>query len=261
MKRQLNVGLPIFFAAVFALIGGASAADWQVVRMSGDVVVEIAGARPVSLSSGEILPAGGTLKTGDNSRAVLMRDQQQMIVGANAVVAIPAGANDQQFTTVLQEAGVVEFTVDKRKVKHFAVQTPYLAAVVKGTHFAVGVFKASGVVKVAGGVVEVTDLLTGEFVDVFPGQEAAAKMGQGLSVSGEGKIAPVQQGTPGGARAATGLGVGTGIGSTVSAAVKGVGAASALGLGNGGVSNSANGNVGGNSGGSGNSNAGGNGKP
>ena len=41
-------------------------------------------------------------------------------------------------------------------------------------------------------MVEVTDLLTGEFVDVFPGREATAKMGQGLSVSGEGKIAPVE---------------------------------------------------------------------
>jgi hypothetical protein len=267
MNRQLKTGLPVFCAALFALVVGAAAADWSVVKMSGNVVVEVAGARPVSLTTGEVLPAGGTLTTGENSRAVLMRGQQQMIVGSNAVVAIPAGSTDSQFTTVLQKAGVVEFSVDKRNVQHFAVQTPYLAAVVKGTHFAVGVFKASGVVKVASGLVQVTDLLTGEFVDVAPGQQATAKLGGELSVTGEGKIAPIQQGAPfgGGARAATGLGVGIGIGPTVSAAVKGVGAATALGLGNGssnasnGSSNASNGS-GNASNGSGNA-SNGNGKP
>jgi hypothetical protein len=91
---------------------------------------------------------------------------------------------------------VVEFNVDKRKVKHFAVETPYLAAVVKGTHFVVGAYGTSGVVKVARGRVEVTDLRTGQHVDVVPGQQATVTNGNGLQIGGAGALDTIEPGKP-----------------------------------------------------------------
>ena len=243
MTRFLRTVLSCLFIAGFG-VGGATAAEWLVVQTSGDVVIAVAGARPASLTPGASLPAGGVLATGKASRAMLVRGEEQIIVGPNATIAIPEGATDSQFTTILQGAGVVEFTVEKRNVRHFAVETPHLAAVVKGTHFAVGVFATSSVVKVARGRVEVTEFATGQVVDVLPGQQAISKRGWEFSVEGEGALSPIRQGEPaspgeageGGALASVGIGVdvvgaGNGIGATVNTAVQGVGAAAAFGIG------------------------------
>ncbi len=197
MKRRSSAALSWLLMALVALAASAAAAaDWQVVQMSGNVVVEADGARPVSLSTGEALPPGGVLKTGDNSRAMLVRAQEQMIVGPNAVVALPPGPSDRQFTRIVQAAGVVEFTVEKKNVQHFSVTTPELAAVVKGTHFAVGVFGTGDVVKVARGRVEVTGLKSGQVVDVTAGQQATVRPGGAIAITGQGPLAPILQGAP-----------------------------------------------------------------
>jgi hypothetical protein len=197
MKRPLSAALSWLCVAMIALAASAAAAaDWSVVQMSGKVVVEVAGARPVSLSSGETLPPGGVLRTGDNSRAMLVRDQDQMVVGPNTVVALPPGARDHQFTRIVQAAGVVEFDVEHRNAPHFSVTTPELAAVVKGTHFAVGVFGSGDVVKVARGRVEVTGLKSGQVVDVTAGQQATVRPGGAISITGQGPLAPILQGAP-----------------------------------------------------------------
>jgi len=197
MKRPPTAALSWLCIAMIALAASAAAAaDWSVVQMSGKVVIEVAGARPVSLSTGETLPPGGVLRTGANSRAMLVRNQDQMIVGPNAVVALPRGASDPQFTRIVQAAGVVEFDVEHRNVPHFSVTTPQLAAVVKGTHFAIGVFGSGDVVKVARGRVEVTGLESGQVVDVVAGQQATVRPGGALSITGQGPLAPILQGAP-----------------------------------------------------------------
>ncbi len=214
MTRFITIALSVLFITAFGSPGVATAAEWSVVRASGEVVIQIAGAQPASLTNGETLPPGGVLRTGANARAVLVRAQEQMIVGPNSVVALPPGPEDRQFTTIVQAAGVVEFSVEKRNVKHFAVTTPQLAAVVKGTHFVVGAFNSGGVVKVASGRVEVTALQSGQVTDVTANQEAVIHPGGTLTLSGSGPFADILQGASpldgssaaGGTQAANGVG-------------------------------------------------------
>src|SRR5690606_32440773 len=104
-------------------------------------------------------------------RAKLMRGDQIMIVSPDTVVALPAQRG--RVTKILQSVGRIEFEVDSRKVRHFSVETPYLAAAVKGTRFTVDVRRGSASVGVKRGRVEVTDLKSGDRVDVMPGQRSS----------------------------------------------------------------------------------------
>ncbi len=139
----------------------AAGADWSVAQMSGRVTIAVAGAQAVALKRDTVLHSGGVLRTGAASRALLMRNTEAMSVGPNAAIAIPGSGNNSGFTTILQNGGVVTFNVDKRNVQHFSVETPYLAAVVKGTEFSVEVTPAGSAVRVNRGVVEVTALRNG----------------------------------------------------------------------------------------------------
>jgi hypothetical protein len=85
--------------------------------------------------------------------------------------------------------------VEKKNVPHFEVETPYLAAVVKGTKFTVSVDAGGAAVHVMEGVVETIDLDTGDVGMIHPGQTAQTRAGKGngLTVSGPG-VEPVQRG-------------------------------------------------------------------
>ncbi len=210
MRRQaFALVLPAAF--VVALLTGARAADWSVTQVSGEVWIGSPGVQLVSLGQGATLADGGSVVTGEDGRVLLRRGQEQIVVGPNSSITIPAD-DEEGFTTVLQRAGIVEFNVEKRGARHFEVETPYLAAVVKGTHFAVGAFAGSGVVKVARGRVEVSDPVSGQFVDVLPGQQAAITRNRGLSVTGAGKVQPLHQGQPFQTNPGLGLGRGVGLG-------------------------------------------------
>jgi FecR protein len=113
-------------------------------------------------------------------------------------VGLPAEQNDGLSTTIMQQAGSILLEVEKRNVKHFAVETPYLAAVVKGTQFNVTVKAASTSVEVHRGQVEVSDFKSGQIAQVMPGQVASTfEHGKGgLSLSGSGTFNPIEQGKP-----------------------------------------------------------------
>jgi hypothetical protein len=98
----------------------------------------------------------------------------------------------------VQQAGSILLEVEKRNVKHFEVETPYLAAVVKGTQFRVSVDAASTRIDVTRGQVEVADFRSGQIAQVMPGQAATAfAQGKpGLSLSGTGTFSPIEQGRP-----------------------------------------------------------------
>ena len=101
-------------------------------------------------------------------------------------------------TTITQQAGTILLEVERQNVKHFEVETPYLAAVVKGTQFQVSVDAAGSHVTVLRGQVEVADFKTGQIGQILPGQTAAAfsKGNTGLALSGPGRFYPVEQGAP-----------------------------------------------------------------
>jgi hypothetical protein len=188
-------------ALLVGTASGASAADdgvWSIRKASGEVWLATGGAQQVSLQQEETLKAGDTIRTGRNGRVLLVRGEETILISPNSVVGVPAEKTEGLSTTIIQQAGSILLEVEKRNVKHFEVETPYLAAVVKGTHFSVTVNAGNTQVGVLRGQVEVADFKTGQIAQVLPGQTATAfEHGKpGLSLSGSGSLNPIEQGKP-----------------------------------------------------------------
>lgn len=181
-------------STAFAADGGA----WTVSKSSGEVWLTSFGAQPASLKQEELLKPGDTVQTGRNGRVLLKRGEETMLISPNSVVGMPAENKEGLSTTIVQQAGSILLEVEKRNVKHFEVETPYLAAVVKGTQFRVTVNAGSTSVDVIRGQVEVADFRSGQIAQVMPGQHATAfTQGKvGLSLSGSGTFSPIEQGKP-----------------------------------------------------------------
>ncbi len=171
---------------------------WSVSKSSGEVWMTTTGAQPVSLKQEEILKPGDTVRTGHNGRVLLVRGEETILVSPNSVIGLPAEKKEGLATTIVQQAGSILLEVEKQNVKHFEVETPYLAAVVKGTQFRVSVNAASTSVDVFRGQVEVADFKSGQVAQVMPGQVATAfAYGKpGLSLSGSGTFNSIEQRKP-----------------------------------------------------------------
>lgn len=200
---MLGIGMrcALMAALVLGTTSGASAADdgiWSVRKSSGEVWLATSGAQQVSLNQEETLKPGDTIRTGRNGRVLLVRGEETILISPNSVVGVPVEKKEGLSTTIIQQAGSILLEVEKRNVKHFEVETPYLAAVVKGTHFSVTVGAGSTKVGVLRGQVEVSDFKTGQIAQVMPGQVATAfEHGKpGLSLSGSGTLNPIEQGKP-----------------------------------------------------------------
>ena len=190
----LSMALALSASSAFAGDGGS----WSVSKSSGEVWVTTSGAQPASLTQEEVLKPGDMIRTGRNGRVLLVRGEETMLISPNSVIGLPTDAKDGMSTTILQQAGSVLLEVEKRNVKHFEVETPYLAAVVKGTQFSVTVNAGSTSVAVSRGQVEVSDFKSGQIAQVLPGQTATSfEHGKvGLSLSGSGTFNPIEQGKP-----------------------------------------------------------------
>jgi hypothetical protein len=200
----LGSGLRGALAAMMLVLlagSGAMAADdgvWSVSKSSGEVWISTTGAQPASLKQEDTLKAGDTIRTGRNGRVLLVRGEETILIAPNSVIGVPTEKKDGLSTTILQQAGSILLEVEKKNVKHFEVETPYLAAVVKGTQFSVTVNAASTSVDVKRGQVEVSDFKSGQIALIMPGQAATsfANGKGGLSLSGSGTFNPVEQGKP-----------------------------------------------------------------
>jgi FecR protein len=171
---------------------------WSVSKSSGEVWMTTTGAQQVSLGQQDVLKPGDTIRTGRNGRVLLVRGEETILVSPNSVVGLPTEKRDGLSTTIVQQAGSILLEVEKRNVKHFEVETPYLAAVVKGTQFRVSVNETDTRIDVIRGQVEVADFRSGQIAQVLPGQAATAfAHGKpGLSMSGTGSFSPIEQGRP-----------------------------------------------------------------
>jgi hypothetical protein len=188
-------------ALALGAVSSAHAAEgeaWSVSKSSGEVWMTTTGAQQVSLGQEEVLKPGDTIRTGRNGRVLLVRGAETILVAPNSVIGLPTEKKDGLSTTIVQQAGSILLEVEKRNVKHFEVETPYLAAVVKGTQFRVSVNAGSARIDVIRGQVEVADFRSGQIAQVMPGQVATAfAQGKpGLSLSGSGTFSPIEQGRP-----------------------------------------------------------------
>lgn len=201
MLGRVGMRCALVAALILGTASGASAADddvWSVRKSSGEVWLATNGAQQVSLNQEGTLKPGDTIRTGRNGRVLLVRGEETILISPNSVVGLPAEKKVGLSTTIIQQAGSILLEVEKRNVKHFEVETPYLAAVVKGTQFSVTVGAGSTKVGVVRGQVEVSDFKTGQIVQVMPGQSATAfERGKpGLSLSGAGTFNPIEHGKP-----------------------------------------------------------------
>ena len=185
--------LPLYTVLMLmALLTVAAAADWKVAQTSGKVFIQQKGVQLVSLSKGGSLKAGSVVVTESNGRVKLVRGDQTMIVSPRSMVTLPAERGGK--TRILEGVGLVEYEVDHRQVRHFSVETPYLAAVVKGTKFRVKVYKGGASVAVLRGLVEVTNLQSGERINVLAGQMAFVDSPKGVTITGKGAVQPIKVG-------------------------------------------------------------------
>ena len=190
MSFRTLATIPLFTALMLmASLTIVAAADWKVAQTSGKVFIQQKGIQLVSLSKGGSLKSGSVVVTDRNGRVKLVRGDQTMIVSPNSVVTIPGDRGGR--TKILEAAGLIEYDVDHRKVRHFAVETPYLAALVKGTRFRVKVYKGGANVAVLRGLVEVTNLRSGERINVLAGQTAHVDSAKGISITGKGAVQPI----------------------------------------------------------------------
>jgi FecR protein len=191
---------PVLLAGILT-IGPALADDaspWRVSKSSGEVWMTTSGVQEASLTNEATLKPGDTIRTGRSGRVLLTRGEETMLVSPNSVIALPEHQKDGLSTTIIEQAGSILIQAEKRNVKHFQVETPYLAAVVKGTQFRVSVNAVGSTVEVIEGRVEVADFKSGQFALVLPGQAAkvAASGAGGLILGGPGRLSPIEKGTP-----------------------------------------------------------------
>jgi len=194
-RRILSIAL-VLGASSAAFAGDNSV--WSVGKSSGEVWVITTGAQHASLTQEEVLKPGDTIRTGRSGRVLLVRGKESILIAPNSVIGVPAERKEGMSTTILQQAGSILLEVEKRDVQHFEVETPYLAAVVKGTQFSVTVNPTSTSVEVRRGQVEVSDFKSGQIAQVLPGQVATSfEHGKGgLSLSGSGTFNRIEQGKP-----------------------------------------------------------------
>jgi len=130
--------------------------NWVVTQLTGDARVVHPGAQPASLKVNNQLAPGDTLMTGPTGRATLVRGGDYIIVAPRSELRLPSTPQPSGFTRVIQNLGTLLFKVQHTGVPHFAVDTPMLAAVVKGTTFTVVVDAHRSAVQVLQGVVQVS---------------------------------------------------------------------------------------------------------
>jgi hypothetical protein len=164
----------------------ALAAEWTVTKLRGTVLLLVDGAwEPIA--RGAIVPEHRVVRT-VQGRVTLQRGNETIDLGPQTQISIDDRGGPRPFTTVTQHFGHVQVEAEVKDVRHFAVQTPFLVAVVKGTRFVVKSGKRGASVDVRRGAVLVVDPDSSSSVTVGAGQSASTHAGQPLTVAGRGKL-------------------------------------------------------------------------
>src|SRR3569832_251742 len=179
--------------AAAILMGTTSAAfadDWTASKLFGNVLQLVDGQwQPVA--RGDVVPDGRVIRTVGFGRATFTRGNETVDVGANTQIQIFDEKRQKPFTTVKQYFGTVSVEAEVEQVQHFAVQTPYLAAVVKGTRFTVNSDDSGAVVSVQRGHVMVASYEDRSRETISVGQSANVGAVDGEVQVGSGDDAPV----------------------------------------------------------------------
>ncbi|MBP6014361.1 MAG: FecR domain-containing protein [Alphaproteobacteria bacterium] len=153
--RRTILAVLLTLQTLFAFAANADEARlaWRIIQSSGETMVSTGGIFPVALDPKAPLPNGTVVSTGPSGRMMLRRGGEQIALGPLSSITLTDGTN--LITRIRQNSGSVWFNVGKRTAPHFEVDTPYLAAIVKGTTFTVTIDDGGSTVAVQEGTVEV----------------------------------------------------------------------------------------------------------
>jgi hypothetical protein len=135
----------------------AQALEWRVSETSGPVSL-VNGDQKRAVTRGMKLQPGDAVHAGAGGRAVLVQGRDFVTVSANSRVTVPTADKATGFVKLLQDWGQALFKIEKKGTPHFGVNTPSLAAVVKGTTFSITVDRSGSSLQVTEGAVEVATL-------------------------------------------------------------------------------------------------------
>jgi len=193
LLEMLRLLTAILTAGLMLLPVAALADDWTADKLRGQVV-QFVDNQWQPLKRGMVVPDTRIIRTMKTGRVTFLRGSETIDLGPDTQIQIYDKAGKKPFTTVKQYFGVVAVEADVRNVQHFGVDTPFLAAVVKGTRFTVSSGKTGSSVAVRRGHVAVEDLHNHSQVTLSVGQTATidkmATKGE-IEVSGSGKLPTV----------------------------------------------------------------------
>ena len=177
------VRILLFFLFLAPFVAHASGDDWQVAKTTSQVRYTIDRKQWTNLRVGDVVPNKAWISTGPRGRVQLVRGVESIGFQPNTLAAIttkPGGFLSPRKTEVFQQVGELDLEIEKRSQPHTTVQTPYLAAVVKGTIFHVTVGKTKASVAVDRGLVQVTSFGSGQQANVGPRQSATVDRKSGM---------------------------------------------------------------------------------
>lgn len=179
--------LPALFCLLIACFSAALAAEdeaWVAARATDEVSYTLDNKTWLPLRKGTVVPNNAWISTGSRGRLQLVRGTESIAFHPNTLASVVTrGSGKNRKTEVNQHVGQIVLEIEKRQKPHTTVQTPFLAAVVKGTQFTVEVGAANAAVAVDQGVVEVTGFKSRERSNLTAGQKAAVTEA-GMSVEG-----------------------------------------------------------------------------
>lgn len=180
-------------SALFLLPIAAAADDWTADKLRGQVL-QLVDSQWQPLARGDVVPDSRLIRTTATGHVTFTRGTETIDVGPKTQLQIFDKGGAKPFTTVKQYSGSISVVADIRNVQHFGVDTPLLAAVVKGTRFTVTASKSASAVSVRRGHVAVEDLHNHHHVLLSAGQMATidtVKTQGDIAVSGSGKLPAV----------------------------------------------------------------------
>jgi hypothetical protein len=199
MKIIFGVMTPILLSLGSGALGAAPQ-QWRITETAGDVrLVDGGRARPAT--RGALLSSGSMIATGANSRAVIVRGQEYVVVSPRSRLRVPLAAESRGgLMQMIADFGTSMFKIEKKSMPHFGVQTPYMVALVKGTTFTVSVGPDGGSVQVTEGAVQVSTLDGGASELVRPGDIATVAASDLYQLTIEGDVNKVvrSEGAPAG---------------------------------------------------------------
>ena len=171
MKNNLRSAAVASLVLALSVVNPVLADDWVAERLRGSVLI-LKGGEWTALQRGDVVSDDSYVKTLGNGRVEFTRGAETIALAGHTMIQIIDG-NRAKFTNVHQHYGQVTVEAERKDVNHFAVLSPYVAAIVKGTQFTVRSGASGASVSVDRGTVGVTDQVSGSSVEISPGQGAS----------------------------------------------------------------------------------------